>query len=81
MIPTKLASYFYLSDDDFDYKWNFEYSGGIESRGPLPYYLPPSGFFKTGIRVEGRYDEGDDTWLLWDEKGWAGGFHGLRRDV
>ena len=63
IIPTKLASYFYLKDDDFDHKYDFEYNGGESKRGGWPYYYPPKGFFKIGIKAEGRYDNGNDDWL------------------
>ena len=82
IIPTKLASYFYLEEDDFDHRFDCSYNTILTSRGGWPYHFPSKEFHKIGIRAKGKYDGGNDAWLEPNnDKGWAVAFHGLRRDV
>ena len=79
MMPKKMVEYLYLDMDVFDPKHSREFPGGKEMRGGFPYYIPSSAYYREALRVQGKYDNGDDSWLKMDGKNnWAIAFHGLR---
>jgi hypothetical protein len=63
------ASFLYLGVDSqsFNTRYNRDFSIDIncpknEKRGCQPYF-PPKGFYRYGLQVNGKYDNGSDTWL------------------
>ena len=54
--------------------------GVDELRGNRPYY-PPLGWTGIGLKVLGKYDDGDDTWIGMDnsEGEWNVAYHGIGR--
>ena len=50
-----------------------------EYRGGLPYYSP-QGWIGFGLKVLGKYDNGNDDWLAYDgnKNEWAVAYHGVR---
>ncbi len=83
VISVNLASYLYLDEDVFDPKHSNTFQGGSDTRGGLPYIIPdPKKYKKEALKVSGKYDRGDDSWLQMDGKNnWAIAFHGLRTEV
>jgi hypothetical protein len=69
IVPTKMSSFLYLKEDDFDTKGDIYFHGHKLNRGGWPYIQPEKGFIRVGLKVTGRYDGGDDTWLASDAKG------------
>jgi hypothetical protein len=63
----------------FDIKGNRNDGWGQnETRGKFPYY-PPIGWTGYGIRVEGKYDGGNDVWLDYNDSNegvWSVVYHG-----
>ena len=53
--------------------------GKGESRGGFP-YEPPEGWMGFGLKVTGKYDNGNDDWLAHDgnKNEWAIAYHGVR---
>ena len=47
----------------------------------MPYYQPPKGYFRLGLSVSKKFDEGKDNWLAMngDPKEWAVGYHGISK--
>jgi hypothetical protein len=71
-----------ISASSFDPRWNRDYR--IESncpynekRGNLDYF-PPKGFIRYGLKVSGKFDNGNETWLGYNnEPGeWTVAYHG-----
>ena len=52
--------------------------GDKQIRGGIDYYQPNSNWVRVGLRVLGRYDDGNDDWLQMDgnPNEWAVGYHG-----
>ena len=73
-----------LEDDMFDEKgnrYNDEEWGRNEKRGPshhLEDYIPPLGYLGYGLKVWDQYDNGDNTWLGYQnvEGEWYVAYHG-----
>ena len=70
-----------LRTSDFDSRGDFEFplaNGDRQVRGGLVYHQPNSNWIRVGLRVRGRYDGGNDDWILMDGNAneWAVGFHG-----
>ena len=48
----------------------------------MPYIIPDKKYYKEALKVSGKYDNGNDSWLKMDgQDNWAIAFHGLRNDV
>ena len=48
----------------------------------MPYIIPDKKYYKEALKVKGKFDNGDDSWLKMDgNNNWAIAFHGLRTDV
>ena len=56
-----------MSEDDFEVKTDSDYNGGEDKRGGWPYYIPTKGFIRYRLKVMGRFDNGDNTWLSMDK--------------
>ena len=72
---------FKLKPSDFDSRGDFEFpcSGGdIQRRGGMEYKQPSSEWVRVGLSVKGKYDNGNDDWLMMNGNPgeWAVGFHG-----
>ena len=70
-----------LSKNQLDPEGNRKYGWAIgEKRGGFD-YDPPNGWTGIGLRVKGRYDNGDDTWIgMSNVKGeWCVAYHGVGR--
>ncbi len=66
----------------FDSAHSRHFGGGSDTRGGMPYIIPNPKYYKEALKVAGKYDNGNDSWLLMDGKNnWAIAFHGLRTDV
>ena len=68
-----------LTKDMLDYRGNRDRGWGKnEKRGTYPYY-PPEGWIGYGLKVLGRYDNGNDDWLDYHGKNneWAVAYHGI----
>ena len=82
MISVKLASFLYLDLDIFDPPHSRYFEGGHDVRGGMPYIIPDKKYYKEALKVKGKFDNGDDSWLKMDgNNNWAIAFHGLRTDV
>ena len=74
-----------LKKEDFDTAGDFRFpneNGEEQKRGGMPYYQPNSNWIRLGLRVKGRYDDGNDDWLMMNgnPREWAVGFHGSDQD-
>ena len=49
--------------NDFDEIGNIEMTGYVGKRGGEPYKQPPHGWTRKGLKVSGKYDNGNDDWL------------------
>ena len=70
-----------LRRDQLDSKGNRIVDWGVdELRGNRPYF-PPIGWKGIGLKVLGKYDDGDDTWLGMDNSDgeWNVAYHGIGR--
>ncbi len=73
-----------LKDNMFDKKgnrYNDNEYGKNQKRGPPNYlqdYIPPLGYLGFGLSVSGKYDNGNDTWLGYNNKEgeWYVAYHG-----
>jgi hypothetical protein len=69
-----------LTPDMFDSKGNNKDGGWgeNETRGGEP-YIPPKGWIRYGLNVLGKYDNGNDDWLAYDnrEGEWCIAYHGV----
>ena len=70
-----------LKEEDFDTAGHFRFpkeNGDEQERGGMPYYQPNSNWIRLGLRVKGRYDNGNDDWLTknGNPREWAVAFHG-----
>ena len=69
-----------LTPDMFDSRGNNKDGGwGInETRGGEP-YIPPEGWIRYGLNVSGKYDNGNDDWLAYDnrKREWCVAYHGV----
>ena len=70
-----------LTKEDFDTAGDFRFpneNGDEQKRGGMPYYQPNSNWIRLGLRVKGRYDDGNDDWLMMNgnPREWAVAFHG-----
>ncbi len=67
----------------FDPRGNIKYDGWFigEIRG-RPYYDPPKGYTGYGLRVYNKYDNGDNTWLGYNNAPgeWLFAYHGTQID-
>jgi hypothetical protein len=73
-----------INPDTFDVRWNRDFGQPSqcpqgECRGGQP-YNPPAGFIRFGLKVAGRFDYGDDTWLgMSNVPGeWCVAYHGTK---
>ena len=70
-----------LTKEQLDPKGNRVKDWGVdELRGNRPYF-PPLGWTGIGLKVLGKYDDGDDTWIGMDnsEGEWNVAYHGIGR--
>ena len=69
-----------LTPDMFDSKGNNKDGGWgeNETRGGEP-YIPPKGWIRYGLNVLGKYDNGNDDWLAYDNRAgeWCIAYHGV----
>ena len=68
-----------LSENMLDSEGNRESGWEVGGkRGGYPYY-PPEGWKGFGLKVKGKYDEGNDDWLAYDGNSneWAVAYHGI----
>ena len=68
-----------LTPDMLDPRGNREFGWGKnEKRGGFD-YTPPEGWKGFGLKVVGKYDDGNDDWLAYNgnEKEWAIAYHGI----
>ena len=77
----RLVNLLALEKDDFDSAGDFRFpntNGDTLKRGGMVYYQPNSNWIRLGLRVKGRYDNGNDDWLMMDgnPREWAVAFHG-----
>ncbi len=54
---------FKISLEDFDEKGNITMTGYVGFRGGVKYVQPPEGWIRKGLKVTGKYDNGNDDWL------------------
>ena len=48
----------------------------------MPYIIPDKKYYKEALKVKGKFDNGDDSWVHMDgNNNWAIAFHGLRTNV
>eukprot|EP00747_Dinoflagellata_sp_TGD_P196002 gnl/TRDRNA2_/TRDRNA2_65541_c0_seq1.p1 gnl/TRDRNA2_/TRDRNA2_65541_c0~~gnl/TRDRNA2_/TRDRNA2_65541_c0_seq1.p1 ORF type:complete len:318 (-),score=42.96 gnl/TRDRNA2_/TRDRNA2_65541_c0_seq1:113-1066(-) len=71
------------ADELFDFTRNQDFrqmqdNGKVLKRGGMPYRIP-CGWKRFAVKVSGKYDAGDDTWLGDDEFGWAVAYHGTEQ--
>jgi len=64
----------------FAFKHNEDWRGYTREfkpskRGGVDYYVP-IGCKRFAVKVKGKYDGGDNTWMRMDDKGWAVAYHG-----
>lgn len=82
MIKIGIFNHFGIDDGYFDYDYNYEYKeydkvkymrGGRE-------YLRPYGWYRFGLKIRGKYDNGDDKWLGDNnsEGEWVNAYHGTK---
>jgi len=69
-----------LVEDTFDFRFNQDFSE-VKDDGRELYrggerYLLPVGWKRFSVKVHGKYDDGDNSWLKEDESGWAVTYHG-----
>ena len=72
-----------LLDPSFDYDFtNINDTGKSFSRGRLPYYRP-CGWRRFALKVAGKYDGGNDTWLGSNNANgeWAVSYHGTDKEA
>ena len=72
---------FNLKPSDLDSRGDFEFprsNGDIQKRGGMEYKQPNSQWIRVGLNVMGKYDDGNNDWLMMDgnPREWAVGFHG-----
>ena len=72
-----------LKKEDFDTAGDFRFpneNGDEQKRGGMTYYQPNSNWIRLGLRVKGRYDNGNDDWLMMNgnPREWAVAFHGSK---
>lgn len=69
-----------LVEDTFDFRFNQDFSevkdDGRELFRGGERYLLPVGWKRFSVKVHGKYDDGDNSWLKEDESGWAVCYHG-----
>ena len=60
---------FQLNTNIFEPKWNNSTNGwGVDEKRGREDYVPPLGWDGYGLKVKGKYDNGDDTWLDYEDK-------------
>ena len=69
---------FKISLKDFDEKGNIATTGYVGLRGGVKYVQPPKGWIRKGLKVSGKYDNGNDDWLSTNDKAWPVAYHGFR---
>ena len=71
-----------LSKDQLDPEGNRKYGWGIGEQRAGINYDPPLGWTGIGLKVKGKYDNGDDTWIgMNNVKGeWCVAYHGVGRN-
>ena len=74
-----------LRTSDFDSRGDFEFplaKGDRQVRGGLVYHQPNSNWIRVGLHVRGRYDGGNEDWIMMNGNAneWAVGFHGSSED-
>jgi len=78
-----ILSFLQLKPQDFDPKYNFDYTRPnlpeTDTRGRLPYYLP-IGWYRHALRVSDRYEKDDNDWLGSNNgpNEWPVAFHGTK---
>eukprot|EP01062_Namystynia_karyoxenos_P029240 TRINITY_DN21_c0_g5_i1.p1 TRINITY_DN21_c0_g5~~TRINITY_DN21_c0_g5_i1.p1 ORF type:complete len:569 (+),score=175.72 TRINITY_DN21_c0_g5_i1:118-1707(+) len=72
-----------VSPNDLDPKYNFDWTqnASTQQRGGMAYHQP-QGYQGYAVKVLGKYDGGNDDWLMMDGRPgeWAVAFHGTKRD-
>ena len=71
-----------LSKDQLDPEGNRQYGWGKGEKRAGIDYDPPLGWTGIGLKVKGKYDNGDDTWIgMKNVKGeWCVAYHGVGRN-
>ena len=69
-----------LTPNMLDSRGNRESGWGVnEKRGGFDYFPPPKGWKGFGLKVVGKYDNGNDDWLAYNgnKNEWAIAYHGI----
>ena len=71
-----------LSKDQLDPEGNRKYGWGIGEQRAGINYDPPLGWTGIGLKVKGKYDNGDDTWIGMNNVPgeWCVAYHGVGRN-